>query len=56
MYEGSKFCAPLFFSEYIYSYWLRFGDNINEHFYWIRARPNSPETFLELVEGVDVCL
>jgi hypothetical protein len=27
-----------------------------QHFCWILAWSNSPETFLELVEGVDVCL
>jgi hypothetical protein len=29
---------------------------LEQHFCWILARPNSSETFLELVEGVDVCL
>jgi hypothetical protein len=29
---------------------------LEQYFCWILARPNSPETFLELVEGVDVCL
>jgi hypothetical protein len=29
---------------------------LEQYFCWILARLNSPETFLELVEGVDVCL
>jgi hypothetical protein len=29
---------------------------LEQHFCWILARLNSPEMFLELVEGVDVCL
>jgi hypothetical protein len=29
---------------------------LEQHFCWILARLNSQETFLELVEGVDVCL
>jgi hypothetical protein len=29
---------------------------LEQHFCWILARPNSPEMFLELVEGVHVCL
>jgi hypothetical protein len=35
VYEGcSKLFAPHFFSEYIYSKWLKFGDNINECFFY----------------------
>jgi hypothetical protein len=29
---------------------------LEQHFCWILARPNSLETILELVDGVDVCL